>query len=131
MKEKSEPKDQRIAAAKAEIQETLKKYDLAGAVAISSDQYAEWFFRVDPSWSIAYIETWRDKQAMVKFRADETTIPDPDRRLVAIGLTSRMIASISDICLIMAKNFSKMDHVMQAAITMMDEPVTIRPEDKQ
>ena len=131
MKEKSEPKDQRIAAAKAEIQETLKKYDLAGAVAISSDQYAEWFFRVDPSWSIAYIETWRDKQAMVKFRADETTIPDPDRRLVAIGLTSRMIASIRDICLIMAKNFSKMDHVMQSATTMMDEPVTIRPEDKQ
>ena len=131
MKEKSEPKDQRIAAAKAEIQETLKKYDLAGAVAISSDQYAEWFFRVDPSWSIAYIETWRDKQAMVKFRADETTIPDPDRRLVAIGLTSRMIASIRDICLIMAKNFSKMDHVMQSAITMMDEPLNIRPEDKQ
>jgi len=131
MKEKSEPKDQRIAAAKAEIQETLKKYDLAGAVAISSDQYAEWFFRVDPSWSIAYIETWRDKQAMVKFRADETTIPDPDRRLVAIGLTSRMIASIRDICLIMAKNFSKMDHVMQSAITMMDEPLNIRLEDKQ
>jgi len=131
MKEKSEPKDQRIAAAKAEIQETLKKYDLAGAVAISSDQYAEWFFRVDPSWSIAYIETWRDKQAMVKFRADETTIPDPDRRLVAIGLTSRMIASIRDICLIMTKNFSKMDHVMQSAITMMDEPLNIRLEDKQ
>ena len=131
MSEETGAIDQRISKAKAEIEATLKKYDLAGAIAISSDQSAEWFFRIDPSWSIAYIEMWRDKQSMVKFRADKKSIPDPDKRLHAIDLTSRMVAAIRDICLLMAKNFSKMDHVIQNAITMMDEPISIRPEDKQ
>jgi hypothetical protein len=131
MSDKQIKKDRRLERAKKEIQATLEKYDLAAAVAISSDQAAEWFFRVDASWSIAYIEMWQDKQAMVKFRADKTNIPDPDKRLNAIDLTARMVASIRDICLIMAKNFSKMDHVMQSAITMMDEPLDIKPEQKQ
>lgn len=131
MSEETGAIDQRISKAKAEIQDTLKKYDLAGAVAISSNQSAEWFFKVDPSWSIAYIESWNDKQSLVKFRADKKTIPDADDRIEAIDITCRMVASMRDICLLMAKNFSKMDHVIQNAITMMDEPISIRPEDKQ
>lgn len=119
----------RMDQATKEIENILKKHDLAGAIILSDGHSTEWNYSVQTSWSIALVDPWTATQSFVKFKADVTNYPDPALRKRAIDLTSKMIRSIRDTSLNVSSNFSKMVAILELALESQVPP--IKPEDRQ
>lgn len=83
----------KLKAAAEDIKDVLRKYDLAGAVALHSPGHGEYFVHLNPSYSCAYI--YNDNE--VRFYSKKEDYKNVDEQIQKQIDTSNMLKILTDI----------------------------------
>lgn len=87
------PDQARLKVARAEIEAIIQKHDLAGAVALHTPGMAEWFYQVNPSYSVLHVDeqagTARVRSLLVDYGGDRQA------QLRDQACTANMVAALA------------------------------------
>lgn len=83
----------KLKVAAEEIKDILRKYDLAGTVALQSPGYGEYFVHLNPSYSCAYV--YNDKE--IRFYSKKEDYNTKEEQIKKQADTANMLKILSDL----------------------------------
>lgn len=121
------PDQPRLKRARLEIEAVLARHDLAGVVVLHTPGMAEFFYNVQPSYSVC----WIDEQAgMVRLKSMRERDHGGDRaaQLHDQVATANMTASLADQLTHIESMFHQLDHVVSRALRAEHTPAEFVPD---
>lgn len=116
------PDQARLKVARAEIEAIIQKHDLAGAVVLHTPGMAEWFYQVNPSYSVLHVDeqagTARVKSRLVDYGGRRQL------QLLDQACTANMVASLASELRLGAGMFAFLQRVVDHAAHAEHTPAT-------
>lgn len=123
----SAPDQPRLKVARLEIEALLAKHDLAGVIVLHTPGMTEFFYRIQPSYSVC----WIDEAAgivRVKSVRDRDHAGDAAAQLAMQAATANMTAGLASELHHAATMFTYLDQVVSKSLNAEHTPATYVPD---
>lgn len=124
------PDQQRLKVARLEIEAVLAKHDLAGVVTLHTPGMSEFFYRINPSYSVCWVDE-SVPMVRIKSKLDRDHGGDRAEQVTMQAQTANMTAALAGDLLRAALMFSEVDETVSKALRAESTQAVFVPDPRE